>query len=173
MRRLNARYTTDTLFSDANSLNQHTCARVFSHKVGFNATYPMLLLTGDSLRYFSHDFWITEHLTFDSYSAQVSWNTLFMKTVRKYDTQYHILSPCIPNENPAEWSIIELKKIWYCIMIKNKVPERLWDYGLLWISKNGNLSVSSSRYASGCTSFECITGETPNISEYLDFTFYD
>ena len=58
-------------------------------------------------------------------------------------------------------------------MLKNKVPERLWDYGLVWISETGSLSVSSSRYASGMNPLEYITGETPNISEYLDFTFYD
>ena len=58
-------------------------------------------------------------------------------------------------------------------MLKNKVPEILWDYGLVWISETGNLSVSSSRYASGRTPLEYITGETPDISEYLDLTFYD
>ena len=91
MRRLNARFATDTLFSDVKSLNQNTCAQVFSHKVGFNYTYPMVSPKWDSLRYsyrnFSHDFGIPEHLTFDGYSAQVGRNTLFMKTVRKYDTQ--------------------------------------------------------------------------------------
>ena len=45
---LNARFATDTLFSDVKSLNQNTCAQVFSHKVGFNATYPMVFPTGES-----------------------------------------------------------------------------------------------------------------------------
>ena len=112
MRRLNAQFATDTLFSDVKSLNQNTCAQVFSHKVGFNATYPMVSSKGDSLGYsyidFSHDFVITEYLTLDGYSAQVGRNTLFMKTVRKYETQYHISSPRRPNENPDEGSIREL-----------------------------------------------------------------
>ena len=135
MRWLNARFATDNLFSDVKSLNQNTCAQFFSHKVGFNATYPMESSKGDSLGYsyrdFSHDFGTPGHLTFDGYSAQVGRNTLFMKTVRKYETQYHISIPRRPNENPAEGSIIELKKRWYRIMLKNKVPERLWDYGLV------------------------------------------
>ena len=92
--RLNAQFATDTLFSDIKSLNQNTCAQVFLHKVGFNANYPMVFSTGDSLGYsyrdFSHDFGIPEHLNFDGYSAQVGRNTLFMKTVRNYYTQYHI-----------------------------------------------------------------------------------
>jgi hypothetical protein len=33
--------------------------------------------------------------------------------------------------------------------------------------------VSSSKYANGRTPLEIITGETPDISEYLDFSFYD
>ena len=77
---------------------------------------------------FSHDFGITEHLTFDGYSAQVGQNTLFMKTVIKYDTQYHISSPCRPNENPDEVSIKELKKRWYRIMLKKKSRK---DYGIM------------------------------------------
>ena len=81
MRRLNAQFLTDTLFSDVKSLNQNMCTHVFSHNVGFNATYPMVSLTGDSLGYsyidFSHDFGITEHLMFDGYSAQLVRNTLF------------------------------------------------------------------------------------------------
>ena len=94
---LNALFATDTLFLDVKSLNQNTCTQVFLHKVGFNATYPMVPSTGDSLGYsyrdFSHDFGILEHLTFDDYSAQVGRNTLFMKTVRKYDssTIYQVL----------------------------------------------------------------------------------
>ena len=137
----------------------------------------MVSSTGYSLGYsyrdFSHDFGIPEHLKFDGYSAEVGRNVLFMKTDKKYDQQYHISIPRRLNENPDEGSISELKKRWYRIMIKKKFPERLWDYGKVWISQTGNLSVSSSRYASGRIPLEHITGKTPNISEYLDFTFYD
>ena len=37
VKRLNARFATDTLFSDIKSLSQNVCAQVFSHKVGFLA----------------------------------------------------------------------------------------------------------------------------------------
>ena len=57
-------------------------------------------------------------------------------------------------------------------MHKKKVLEWIWDYELVWISETGNLSVSITRYDSARTPLEYITGETPNISEYLDFTFY-
>ena len=165
MRRLNALFATDTLFSDVKSLNQNRCAKVFSQNVGFNVTYTMILLTEDYLGYlyrdFCHDFEIPEHLKFDGYSLQARRNTLFMKTLRKYDTQYHVSIPCRPNDNPTEGSIRELKKRWYCIMHKNKNPERLWDHRMACISETGNLSVTSSCYASGRTPLKYITRETP------------
>ena len=56
-------------------------------------------------------------------------------------------------------------------MTKTSVPKRLWDFGYNWICETGNLSVSSSKYAQGCTPVEIIIGETPDISEYTDFSF--
>ena len=97
MRWLNARFATDTLFSDVKSINQNTCTKVFSHKVSFNTTYPMVSSTGELLGYFyrdfRHDFGIPEHLTFDGYSEQVGRNTLFMKTVinMTHSTIYQVL----------------------------------------------------------------------------------
>ena len=54
-----------------------------------------------------------------------------------------------------------------------KVPERVWEYLELWKCNNGKIYVSMSRYSKGLTSLEITTGETPDISEYLDFEFYD
>ena len=146
MSRLNAIFANGHLiFRCQVTKPEHTDAQVLSHKVGFNATYPMVSSTWDSFgylyRYFSHDFGTPEHFTFHAYSAQVRQNTLFIKTVRKYVMHNHISSTRRPNENLAEGSIIELKKRRYRIMLNNKVPERSWYYGLVWISKTGNLSV--------------------------------
>ena len=55
-------------------------------------------------------------------------------------------------------------------MIKKQVPKRLWDYGLIYESE------VMSRMARGKdrqTGYEEVTGETPDISEWLDFEFYD
>ena len=58
-------------------------------------------------------------------------------------------------------------------MDRKKVPKRVWDFLALWICETANLSVSSSKYADSRTPIEIITGETPDISEYVDFGFYD
>ena len=128
---------------------------------------------GDSLAGFTSDYGIPDHLTFDGAIAQTGANTLFMKNIRRSEIKQHVSSPYRPNENPAEGSIRELKKRLYRIMMKKKIPRRLWDFCLTWVCETGNVTVSSSRYANGRTPLEIITGETPDITEYLDFAPYD
>ena len=128
---------------------------------------------GNTLQDFIHDFGIPVHLTFDGHQSQLGGGYLFMKTIRKHNIKYNMSSPRRPEQNPAEGGIRELKRRWYRIMQKRNVPKRLWDYGLVWVSETGNLTVSGSRYAQALTGLEIITGEIPDISEYVDFSFYD
>ena len=111
----------------------------------------MLHATGDTIGQtlvdFSHDFGITEHLTFDGATAQVGRNTLFMKTIRKYQCAYHVSSPRRPNENPAEGAIRDIKMRWYRLQTKMNIPYRLWDFGITYVCETGNIIPSSSRYA--------------------------
>ena len=69
--------------------------------------------------------------------------------------------------------IREVKKRWFCQMVKCNVPKRLWDYGIVWACEIMCLTSNASFSLEGCTPMEQITGETPDISEYLDFGFYD
>ena len=174
---LQAKFSTDTMYPKEKSLFQNNCVQIYLTKFGLNACYPLTNATGDSigssLRDLTYDFGIPSHLTFDGASAKAGRNTLFMKTIRELDIQYHMSGPRRPNENPAELSIREIKRRWYSVMVQKKVPRRLWDFGLVWICETNNLSVSSSKYSKGRTALEMLTGETPDISEYTDFPFYD
>ena len=58
-------------------------------------------------------------------------------------------------------------------MVKHKVPKRLWDYSIVWACEIMSLTSNSSFSLDGRTPIEQVTGETPDISEYLDFGFYD
>ena len=58
-------------------------------------------------------------------------------------------------------------------MLKKKVPKRLWDYGIKWVCEVMQCTATTSGDLSGRTALEQLTGETLEISEYLDFTFYD
>ena len=58
-------------------------------------------------------------------------------------------------------------------MLRKKVPKQLWDYGIKWVCEVMQCTASTSGDLSRRTALEQLTGETPEISEYLDFTFYD
>jgi Reverse transcriptase (RNA-dependent DNA polymerase) len=58
-------------------------------------------------------------------------------------------------------------------MVKKRVPRRLWDYGIVWVCEVMSLTANSNFALEGRTPLEQLTGETPDISEYLDFGFYD
>ena len=95
------------------------------------------------------------------------------KYIYKHDIKHHISAPCRPNENLAEGATRACKRRWYRIMIKKRIPRRLWDYVLVWVYKTGNLTSSNSQYAKGRKALEIITGKSPDISGYLDFDFFD
>jgi hypothetical protein len=96
---------------------------------------------GEGLRQFIHDFGQPENLTVDGSREQCGPKTEFMKNIRKYSIQYHITEPDRPNHNFAEGVIREIRKKWYRIMVKRRVPQRLWDYGLRWVCEIQNSDI--------------------------------
>ena len=66
---------------------------------------------GKEYKYFCHDYGVQEHLTFNGAKSEIGKNTLFVKTVNKYGTRYHVSSPRRLNENPTEGAIREIKNI--------------------------------------------------------------
>ena len=177
VKRLKGKFSTDTIWARSKSLRGNVCTQIYSHKCGFNSSHHMEkannINVGHSLKGFISDYGAPEHLTYDGAAVQVGKHTLFQDTLKKHDIRHHTSGPRRPNENPVEGSIREIKKRWYRLQAKKNVPDRLWDYGIDYICETGNLTTNSSRYSNGRVPLECITGETPDISEYMDFGFYD
>ena len=58
-------------------------------------------------------------------------------------------------------------------MLRKRVPRKIWDYGVQW---NTQFMQRTSTQAYGLRvtfPFRDMTSETPDISEYLVFGFYD
>ena len=55
-------------------------------------------------------------------------------------------------------------------MTDRAVPTRLWDYDLIYEAEIMSRMCCIDDERSG---LEVLTGNTPDISEWLDFTFYD
>ena len=172
---LRGQFSTDTMDGRVKSLDGNRYAQVFATKDLFAAAYPMQLksMAGEGLRQIVHDYGRPEHLTFDGSGEQCGKKTEFMKNIRKYSIDYKITEPDRPNHNFAEGVIREIRKKWYRIMVKKRVPRRLWDYGLRWVCDIQNRTSNTARGLNGQCPLEKITGESVDISEFLDFGFYD
>ena len=172
---LKGKWYTDYMFGRTKSLDGNIGAQVFANREYFCTAYPTdsKKFCGKALQTFCKEFGAPEKLTFDGAKEQVKSGTDFMKAIREYEIIPHVIEPDRHNQNKVEGVIREIRKKWYRVMLKKKTPRRLWDYGLRWVCEIMQRTASWSGSLEGRTPLEMVTGETPDISEYLDFGFYD
>jgi hypothetical protein len=162
----------DTLIAKVKSLLGNKCAKVFTNGK-YTKVVPMTSLkeAAESLIDFTDDVGIPETLVMDGATEFTGKHTDFIKQARQMRIKLHTAEQGRKNQNHvAEWEIGFLSKRWKLRMQKKNVCSRLWDYGLVYESK---LLTRMSRGDDGRSGYEQVTGETPNISEWLDFEFYD
>ena len=96
--------------------------------------------------------------------------TPFVKACR----QLHIIRRvCLPHDhraNRAEVTIRELKKLWKKWMIHRHVPKCIWNFGLVHARELLTRMIRRYDVRSG---YQVVLGETPDISKWIEFGFYD
>jgi hypothetical protein len=171
-RRLNGDWFTDTLFSKVTSLQGNTYAKIFTNK-NFTTVHPLnsKARVAQALTKFTDDVVIPDTLLSDGAAEVTGQHMDFMKEVNRLKIRLRRSEAGRSNQNyAAEREIGELKKRWRNRVLKSKVPPRLWDYGLIYKS---NFLKRIPRGRHQRTGIKMITGETPDISEWIDFKFYD
>ena len=93
--------------------------------------------------------------------------------MRKYEIKGHVTEKKRSKQNAVEGCIQELFRIWYRTMFRIYCPIALWSYGIPYVAKIMQITASFAADLQGRTPLEALTGETPDISQYLDFGFYD
>ena len=58
-------------------------------------------------------------------------------------------------------------------MFCKKVPKEFWDYSMRWVCEIQKCTHMRTHQIDGGVPLEKITSETEDISDYLDFGFYD
>ena len=58
-------------------------------------------------------------------------------------------------------------------MFRTYCPRALWSYGISYVAKIMQIMASFVSDLQGRKTLEALTGETPDIYQYLDFGFYD
>ena len=163
---------TDTMNGRYKSLDGNKHAQIFANQLFFATAYPMehKSSAGQVLKHFISDFGIPVKLVCNGAAEQEGKQTEFKSTARKHAIDLHVTKPHRRNQSKVEGVVWEIRKHWFRVMLKKKVPKRLWDYGIKWVCEVMQCTASTSGER---TALEQLTGETPEILEYLDFTFYD
>jgi hypothetical protein len=108
-------------------------------------------------------------LVYDGVGEQVGRQSHFNRSIRHYRINKHVIEPFSPWQNKVESGIRIIKTRWRRLMVKRKVPRQVWDFALVWVAQ----IYSRTAMKHGRTGFEIVTGDTPDISEWIDFSFYD
>ena len=174
-KQLNAEFATDMLCFKKKSLTGNVGCQIFSHESGFNAVHHIPQSNdehvGNLLEDFTSDHGAPEHPTMDGASAQVGRHTTFQKLLRDHQIKSQVSSPHRPDQNQAEGAMREVERRWCRMQSKLSMPDRPTNFRIQCICETGNLAANGSRCAKGRTPLELMTGDTPDISEHLDFGF--
>jgi len=159
----------DTMFSSTKSCRGNTCGQLF---VKFSCFYPMDSKSGagDALNEFVHDVGIPAILITDNVEEETL--ARWSEVCKHYLIKQWWTEPYSPWQNRAESEIGELKKQCRRVMHRNRAPEELWDHCMELVSTYRSLTAPPLSTLEGKTPYEHVLGETPDISEYLDFEFY-
>jgi hypothetical protein len=95
------------------------------------------------------------------------------KIARKFHIRTTQAEPYSPWQVRAEISIREIKRTVRSLMAKKKAHPRLWDYCTTYACELRSLTAHDHFTLHGRTPHELVTGYTPDISEYLDYAWYD
>jgi len=166
------RFYSDTMFSSVKSVRGNTMGQIFVNDIGFTHFIPMKLKTdaGHALQEFIHDIGIPSSLHTDDAKELTS---AHWKQVRKtYGIKQTLAEPYSPFQNRAEINIREMKKHTRRLMNKTGTPLRLWDFCTQYVAELRTLTAQPLFSLHGRTPYELVIGNTPDISEYISFSWY-
>jgi hypothetical protein len=158
--------------SRVKSLSQNTGAFIFTTGT-FTKIYPVesTARAGEVLAEFVRDVGVPTDLRADLASYFSGRNTDFVKEAKRLRIKLTYAEKGRHNQNhAAEREIRDIKRRWHNKMVSKGAPKRLWDYGVV---HQAEIMSRMSRGKTGRTGYEDVTGETPDISEWVDFDFYD
>ncbi len=174
-KRLRGMWSSDTMDGRVKSLDGNRYGQVFANNNFFAEVYPMATKkdAGLAFKEFIKDYGVPEELTIDGSKEQNAKGTVFNKACRANDVKVTRTETERSNQNPAEGVIREVRRKWFRTMIRKRVPRRLWDYGIRWTCQIMQRTSTQAGSLRGDCPLQEVTGETVDISEYLDFSFYD
>jgi hypothetical protein len=169
---LKCRFTSDTFFANKPSLLNHTCAQLFISDFGYGKFCPMKLKSeaGYALQELIQGVGIPEQIHTDGAREMTmgSWR----QTCRDAGIRTSQTEKNSPWQNSTEVEIRELKRHVRRLMGRMNTPHKLWDFCCQYVTELRNRLARPLPQLHGRTSYEILTGNTPDISEFLEFEWY-
>ena len=171
--RLGGQWYVDHFTAQKKSINQNTGAWVYSNG-NISKVYPVKSRAevSDTLSTFCDDLGVPAKLKMDRAPELVGKGTAFYKLARKRHIGLTYAEPERKNQiAPVDTEMRELQKRTRSKMVRKNVPSRMWDYALVHTAEI--MQFIPRPGLRGRTGYEEVTGKTPDVSEYLDFDFWD
>jgi hypothetical protein len=172
VRRIVRQFYVDHMQAKVKSLSQNTGAFVYTTG-SFTKVYPVIGTgkAGETLAEFARDVGVPTDLRADLAGYFTGNDSEFVKETKRLKIKVTYAEKGRHRQNhAAEREIRNLKRRWHNKMTTKRVPKRLWDYGLV---HQGELMSRMARGGTCRMGYEDVIGETPDISEWLDFDFFD
>ena len=125
-----------------------------------------------ALTEFIDDDGVPDTLVCDLATEQTGKNSLVMKLICRFNIKMRLAvkGRGTTQNHQAETEIREVKAKWKTRMQSSQVPPCLGDYGLVYIAE---IQTLLARVVDQRPGIERVTGNTIDISEWLDFDFFD
>jgi len=169
---LKCRFYSDTFFSKEKSLLGNSCGQLFVTNFGFSKFVPMKSKSEAplALQELIQDIGIPEHIHTDGAKEMTVGN--WKKTCNEYGIKMSHTEKASPWQNRTEIKIREMKKHARRMMTQANTPIKLWDFCVNYVSHLRNHLARPLAQLQGRTPYELVTGNTPDISELLEFEWY-
>ena len=166
------KFYVDTLFSKVKSIRGYTCGNLFTNTLGFKKFFPLVTESQGktTMKDFVHMVGIPPAIHSDD--AKVFQHGQFQKDCRKFQILQTFTEPYSPWQNRAESGIRELKSYASKIMQRVQAPLRLWCFAFEYSAEVLSLCATGQHQLMGRTSYEHVMNYTPDISEYVNFHWY-
>ena len=168
---LASKYYSDTMFTKQTSVRQNRMAQIFTDGKGDTHLYPLKrkAQVGRSLMSFIQDVGVPRDLVTDGAKEENSGE--WEETQKKFRIRQHTTEPYSQWQNRAEYDIGELKRMMSHHRRQTNCPKRLWCYLGKWCAAIKRLTARQG--TSDCrVPSELRLGDTPDISEYAQFDWY-
>ena len=167
-----ARFYMDIFFPKVKSITGHTCAVIFSNRIGFSKVYPLETRSQahEALTSFIQEVGIPHELHSDGGKELIK--GMMRKKVKRYEIRTTMSEPYSPWQNDAEREIKLNKLLTRYLMQSTNTPIRLWNFCSIHASEIRTILSSNKVGMNHRTPFEVTYGFTPDISELTSYAWY-